>query len=247
MRNPLTSALAKHFIPAIVAEADLVTPTMRRIRLTLDEPLPFPYIPGQHVRVQTLHPLSPRGLMRPLETLRTYSIWKYEPQSIELLVHLYDPDGGGIGMRWGAEARPGDSVTFWRHQAAFSLHGDAPYHLFAGEESASVAFGSMIRALDDSAQVYGVLESESPQDDVPMPRRLDLRCVHRHGASAHYSKTLLAGVADLDLPAEPGVAYVAGEARTCQMIRDHLVRDRGWPRTSIKVKPFWTPGKRGLH
>lgn len=55
------------------------------------------------------------------------------------------------------------------------------------------------------------------------------------------------GEADLDLPAQPGAAYVAGEARTCQKVRDFLVRERGWPRTAIKVKPFWTPGKRCLH
>ncbi|WP_425456978.1 SIP domain-containing protein [Actinomadura hallensis] len=54
-------------------------------------------------------------------------------------------------------------------------------------------------------------------------------------------------LAALDLPAEPGAAYIAGEARTCQMARDHLVREPGWPRTTISVKPFWTPGKRGLH
>ncbi|GAA4203302.1 hypothetical protein GCM10022252_60750 [Streptosporangium oxazolinicum] len=54
-------------------------------------------------------------------------------------------------------------------------------------------------------------------------------------------------MADLDLPGGEGAAYVAGEARTCQMVRDHLVRERNWPRTSIKVKPFWTPGKRGPH
>ncbi|ASR38556.1 hypothetical protein BAY61_30155 [Prauserella marina] len=30
-------------------------------------------------------------------------------------------------------------------------------------------------------------------------------------------------------------------------VRDFLVRDRAWPRTAIKVKPFWATGKRGLH
>ncbi|WP_246075689.1 SIP domain-containing protein [Nonomuraea terrae] len=39
----------------------------------------------------------------------------------------------------------------------------------------------------------------------------------------------------------------AGEALTCRVIRDRLVRDRNWPRTAITIKPFWTPGKRGLH
>ncbi|MEO3781791.1 hypothetical protein ABGB12_00545 [Actinocorallia sp. B10E7] len=27
---------------------------------------------------------------------------------------------------------------------------------------------------------------------------------------------------------------------------NHLVRELGWPRTAIRVKPFWAPGKRGM-
>ncbi|WP_281259398.1 SIP domain-containing protein [Actinomadura meyerae] len=48
--------------------------------------------------------------------------------------------------------------------------------------------------------------------------------------------------AGLRRPAEPGIAYVAGEARTVQAVRAHLVRNRGRPRRSVLVKPFWTPG-----
>ena len=44
----------------------------------------------------------------------------------------------------------------------------------------------------------------------------------------------------------PGVAYLAGEARTIQAVSQHLVRERGWPRRSIRAKPFWVAGKTGL-
>ena len=50
----------------------------------------------------------------------------------------------------------------------------------------------------------------------------------------------------LELPATPGVAYLAGEARTIQMLRRHLVAERGWPRQAIRTKPFWAPGKTGM-
>jgi NADPH-dependent ferric siderophore reductase len=42
------------------------------------------------------------------------------------------------------------------------------------------------------------------------------------------------------------VAYVAGEARTCQAVRNRLVTELGWSRRQIVLKPFWTPGKRGM-
>jgi NADPH-dependent ferric siderophore reductase len=59
-------------------------------------------------------------------------------------------------------------------------------------------------------------------------------------------KCLAKALSELDLPSQPGIAYIAGEARSCQAIRDHLMRERGWSRRHIVVKPFWTPGKRGL-
>jgi NADPH-dependent ferric siderophore reductase len=47
-------------------------------------------------------------------------------------------------------------------------------------------------------------------------------------------------------PAEPGMAYLAGEARTIQLIRRYLVEERRWPRHNVRTEPFWTPGKKGL-
>jgi NADPH-dependent ferric siderophore reductase len=42
------------------------------------------------------------------------------------------------------------------------------------------------------------------------------------------------------------MAYLAGEARTIQLIRCHLVEERHWPQRNVRTKPFWTPGKKGL-
>ncbi|MEU6041745.1 siderophore-interacting protein [Actinomadura sp. NPDC047616] len=245
-RNPLAGAFAKYRLEGTVTDTGSVTSTMRRIRLVVDEPIGFTYVPGQHVRVQINDPLSVSGLLRPSETLRTYTIWELTPQerAIELRVHLYD--GDGIGLRWARAAAAGDRVTLWWPEGDLFTR-PAPFHLFVGEETAGAAFGPMLRALEPSARVYGVLESESPEHDLPMPGPHQLQRIHRHGAPAASSATLLAAVAALQLPGTDGAAYVAGEARTCQMIRDHLVRERGWNRRSIKVKPFWAPGKRGLH
>ncbi|MFC5833356.1 siderophore-interacting protein [Nonomuraea insulae] len=246
-RNPLASAFAKYVVEARVTGAELVTPTMRRIRLATETPIDFPYRAGQHIRVQINDPLSVYGILRPAETLRTYTIWELDAdrRALELRAHLYD--GDGIGLRWAREVARGDTVTFWWPQGDFFTQDEAPFHLFAGDETASAAFGPMLRALGEDAQVHGALESESAEHDPPMPGPHALRRVHRRGAPAASSQTLVEAVAGLELPGNTGAAYLAGEARTCQMIRDYLVRERNWPRRSIKIKPFWTPGKRGLH
>jgi NADPH-dependent ferric siderophore reductase len=117
----------------------------------------------------------------------------------------------------------------------------SPYHLFVGEETASVAFGPMLRALGD-APAYGVIEVGTPADRLP----LDLTWCYRDGRPAASSASLVDAVRALKLPGEPGTAYVAGEARTAQAVRAHLVRERHWPRRAVLIKPFWTPGKKGM-
>ncbi len=122
----------------------------------------------------------------------------------------------------------------------------APYHVFAGEETASVAFGAMLGALPVGARVYGAVEVAGQDDCLPLPRATELSWRFRGNSPAASSAGLVSAVRALHLPAEPGVAYLAGEARTCQAVRAHLVTKRGWPRRSVLVKPFWAPGKRGL-
>lgn len=246
-RNPLLSAvLSKYAMDATVAAAEPATPTMQRIRLETDQPIPFAYSPGQHIRLEVKDPFSLSGILTPSDTLRTYTVWELAPdrRAIELRIHLYD--GDGLGLNWARQARRGDQVAFWWPRSHFVTR-EADYHVFIGEETASAAFGPMIRALGLSARVYGVLEGEAPENDLPMPFPHRLRRVHRDGAPAASSQVLLSAVRALDLPEGVGAAYVAGEARTCQTARDILVREHGWPRTSIQVKPFWTPDKRGLH
>jgi NADPH-dependent ferric siderophore reductase len=125
----------------------------------------------------------------------------------------------------------------------------AAMHVFAGEETAAVAFGAMIAALGD-ADVRGVIEVGGRGDWLPRPDGRPwpdgIVWRYRDGAPATMSPTLTEAVASLDLPPEPGAAYVAGEAHTVQAVARHLVRERGWPRRAVRTKPFWSPGRTGM-
>jgi NADPH-dependent ferric siderophore reductase len=206
---------------------------MRYVRVSGSALEGLKWKPGQQVRID----VAEHGFM---PVLRTYSIWDYQDSTLGLYVLDH---GEGPGSRWVRKLQPGDNVVFTKPQGDFILR-PGRYHLFAGEETASVAFGPMLRALPDGVRAYGVIEVDSPADRLPLP---SVSWQYRNGAPAAESSTLVAAVKDLDLPGGlPGVAYLAGEARTIQAIRAHLVDDRGWPRRSILTKPFWTPGKTGL-
>lgn len=225
-----------------VTEIEPIARRMRRIRIEGDLVRPLPWTPGQHLRVHVSDMSKPRNWLRPRDLLRTYSVWRRDADGIELCALDHD-ETAGPGARWARSLQVGDRVSFGGPEGRFVLD-DGHYHVFAGEETAAVAFGAMLRALPPEAPVYGVVEVDEPDDRLPLPRELDWQ--YRRGGSAAASQTLLASFARLSLPAEPGIAYLAGEARTIQLLRRHLVSDRGWPRQAIRMKPFWAPGKRGL-
>ncbi|MEW2353342.1 siderophore-interacting protein [Spirillospora sp. NPDC029432] len=208
---------------------DAPTPvTKRMLRLRINCPTQS-WTPGQQIRI------SVDGLL----TRRTYSIWDGDETGLELRVLDH---GDGPGARWARTARPGQEVVFTKPEGSFVPRPDAPYHLFVGEETASVPFGPMLRSLNGSPH-HAVIEVDTPDDRLPLE---NVHWHYREGAPAASSDTLLNAVRDLSLPDEPGVAYVAGEAKTIQSVRAHLVNDRGWPRRTILTKPFWTPGKKGM-
>jgi NADPH-dependent ferric siderophore reductase len=223
--------------PAVVESVELLAPRIRHITLAGPALSGLAWIAGQQVRLQV--PAS--GVIdRLVGTRRTYSVWDYDGQHLELVIFDH---GDGPGANWARTARPGDQLLLLKPEGNFTTTA-AAYHLFVGEETASAAFGPMLRALPADAAVHAVIEVETPQEQLKLDR--DVTWLYRHGASAASSASLLDAVRQLDLPDEPGICYLAGEAKTIQLIRAHLVRDRGWPRRSVLTKPFWTPGKKGL-
>ncbi|MER7278684.1 SIP domain-containing protein [Dactylosporangium sp. NPDC000244] len=93
----------------------------------------------------------------------------------------------------------------------------------------------------------GVFESVSEADEMPgFPGVPALPWVHRGRASAVASRVLLRAVADLDLPAGPGAAYVAGESETCRLLQRVLIEQRGFSRRAVHTQPQWQPGRPGF-
>jgi NADPH-dependent ferric siderophore reductase len=240
----MPSELVHRFaLRARVAHVARLGASARLIRLAAPELEGLDWTPGQHVRVLANGPLN--GITDLLRlTLRTYSIWSHQGTELELVVFEHEDEGPGA--LWARSLQPGDEVAFRRPEGRLVLDPDAPYHLFVGEETATVPFGAMLRALPEGAEAYAVLEARDEAARIPLPDRARIDRVDRGPASAANSAALVNALSAAALPDAPGVAYVAGEARTCQAVRTHLVRDRGWPRRSVIVKPFWTPGKRGM-
>jgi NADPH-dependent ferric siderophore reductase len=200
------------------------------------------WTPGQHVKVFFRPPANIAAALRSVG--RDYSIWDYHDDGrLQLRVFLHGADGPG--ERWAANVAPGDEVALTRPEGHLVASAQAPYHVVVGDDTGTVPFGAILRRLSTDAPVYGAIEVDNPDERPQLPRDSDLAWVYRHGAAAASSTRLVDAVRELPLPATPGVAYVAGEARTCQLVRDHLTRERGWSRRSVVTKAFWAPDRRG--
>src|SRR5690625_5005448 len=131
-RNPLVRHFSQYNDEGTVTETELVTPTLRRIRVDSPALATRPYTPGQHVRIEINDPLSLYGILRPSQTLRTYTLWDHSAEEgyFERRVHLYD--GEGIGLNWARNVRPGDNVVFWGPWGDFVVTAPPPYLVFVG-------------------------------------------------------------------------------------------------------------------
>ena len=236
------------FLSAEISEIEQLTPRLRRIRFESSRLHGLNWTPGQHIRLQVAGLGESFLRLHPHDALRTYSIYDADPDlgtlDIAMLDHGGEPDVTTPARRWSGSAAVGDSVQFTRPQGNLVVRHDAPYHVFAGEETASVAFAAMLRDLSPEAEVHGVVEAAEHADHLELARPLDR--VQRGNASAEDSAVLADAVRALELPDHPGVAYLAGEARTIQTLRKILVTERGWDRRDIRTKPFWTPGRSGM-
>jgi NADPH-dependent ferric siderophore reductase len=246
---PLIKSLrAAVFLSATISEIEQLTPRLRRIQFSGPRLQGLNWTPGQHIRLQVAGLGESVLRLHPNDALRTYSIYDADPDLGTLDIAMFDHDGdpeyATPARRWSAAASMGDRVQFTRPQGNLVVRPNAPYHVFAGEETASVAFAAMVRSLPATAQVHGVVESAVAADHLPLGR--PLKQVERGDAAAKDSVVLADALRALQLPDDPGVAYLAGEARTIQTLRKILITERGWDRRDIRTKPFWTPGRTGL-
>jgi NADPH-dependent ferric siderophore reductase len=234
---------------ATVEHVERVTSRMRHVRVQGDDLVGLAWTPGQSTRVVFRDPthlgvwLSLRQLR---DAARSYSIWDYDRDAGRCDLMILEHDGDGPGATWARTVQAGDPVLLSLIEGTFVARLPSAYHLFVGEETAAVCFGAILRALPAAERVHGVVEAESADGHLDLPRGADLVRVGRDGAAPSPSQTLIAALRELDLPDGPGTAYLAGEAKTIQAARRHLIDERGWPRTAIRTKPFWTPGKRGM-
>jgi len=233
-------------LPTRVRSVRDVTATMRQIDLVGPDVPRLRFRPGAHLVV-----LVPAGDGK---ARRVYSVWHHDGRSSSLSLRIALHAAGGPGCAWARAVAPDDRVTIEAPRSKITLDESAGFHLFAGDETGAVPLLAMRAALHRSVArgaparpVLGVFEAPGPDDEMPGADGVaPLPWVHRGRSSAVASRVLLRAVRDLELPAGVGAAYLAGESGTCQLLRRHLVEQRGFTRRAVHIQPQWAPGRPGF-
>jgi NADPH-dependent ferric siderophore reductase len=219
-----------------VVEAGLLTPHMRRLRLTAPQLASFGYAPGQDVMllvdVDGNRPVRRRYTIRGLDQAsRTVTL--------DIVLH-----GDGPGERWVRAARPGDKIEGIGPRGKITTAEGADWHLFVGDESALPAIFRMAESLPGSTQARVLLEIPGPDDeqDLHAIAATHVTWLHRAGGPAGQPAALAAATGQLALPAGHGHAYLLGEARVVARLREVLA-GRGLEADQVSPKAYWGRGR----
>lgn len=233
-----------------------LTPHLRRITLAGPALAGFPAgSDGAHIKLllarddqaePVLPTLGPDGQrqwppehLRPIS--RTYTVARFDAAAGELDVDFVLHGDDGPASRWAARARPGHAVGVAGPGGPDRCRPDADWQLLVADPSSLAMLASVLAALPATAVGHALIEIGEAADMLPLaaPAGIRVQWLSRGGAPAGPSERLLHAVRALDwLPGVPSVS-LAGESRQVVAIRDHLLHERGVPRTAMYAVPYW--------
>jgi NADPH-dependent ferric siderophore reductase len=219
-----------------VVESSRLTPHMQRLRLTAPQLEGFRYLPGQDVMLL----VAAEG-NRPVR--RRYTIRELDAAArlltLDIVLH-----GDGPGERWVRSAQPGDRIEGIGPRGKITTSATADWHLFLADESALPATFAMTESLPDGSLATLVLDIPEEDDEQELSSAAATRIswLHRLGAPAGDPDRLAAEVAEVELPAGRGHAYLLGEAKVVLRLRE-ILAERGLGQDQMSPKAYWGRGR----
>ncbi|GAB10948.1 putative siderophore-interacting protein [Gordonia araii NBRC 100433] len=185
--------------------------------------------------------------------LRTYTIRSYDPVRRELAIDFVVHGDEGIAGPWAQRAQPGETVRFLGPGSGYKPRADAPWHLFACDESGLPAVAAALAALPDDARGQAFVEVAGPEDELPLtvPAGVGLTWIHRGGGAGEVdddragdNAPLIAAVRDAPWwDGEPQV-FIHGEAQAVMHnLRGYIRKERGVGAANASISGYWRRGR----
>ncbi|MFJ2245583.1 siderophore-interacting protein [Streptomyces sp. NPDC087862] len=169
---------------------------------------------------------------RPL--LRSFTVRGYDRRRDVMRVDFVLHGDDGPAARWGRDARPGDVLGMVGPSSLYARPlPAADWLLFAGDETALPAIGTLLESLPAGARALVWAEVADAAEERPLGDAT-VHWVHRDRGGS-----LVDAVRAARLPAGSGAAWLAGEAGAVRALRRHLVEERGLARKAVEFSGYW--------
>lgn len=172
---------------------------------------------------------------------RNYTVREHDRGSGELRIDFVLHGDEGRCSAWAARAAPGQRLGFCGPRTHWTAEPDAAWNLMVADETGLPALAAQLDALPDGQRAVAVIEVHDERERQVLPARdgVDVHWVSREGAPAGPSDRLADAVRRLELPAGPGQAWGACEARSARALREHLRDERGLAGGAVRVLGYW--------
>jgi len=233
--GPLADANLWHLQVVDVSE---LGPDFRRLIVTAPGLDGFRYTAGQDLMFRV-----PRrdGAV----TNRRYTIRSFDTGRSEIIVDV-SLHGAGPGTDWVRQAKVGDQIDAIGPRGKITPNLEADWHLFIADDTGVPGALAMIGSVPATHAVRAIFEVDVPEDeqeaDRPVTSEPEIQWLHRLGRSGPGDlEAFRQAVAELQLPAGVGHAYVAGESAVVRDLQVLLI-ERGLQRAQISAKGYWRRG-----
>ncbi len=224
-----------------VERSDRLTPGMLRITLSGEDLADFRSL-GFDDHVKLFVP-TPSGKAE----RRDYTPRRFDASS-RILVLDFAIHNAGPATRWALDARPGDTVQIGGPKGSSFVSPDVQRWLLIGDETALPAIGRRIEEAAEGTQIISVAAVTGPQDEQVFDTRAHVTTLwaHRPLVAAADPGALLGLIRALTVSPDTFV-WIAAEAGVARAIRDHVIEERGHPRSWVKAGGYWIMGHADRH
>lgn len=220
------------------APADFVTWPDQQLKLFLPRPgQPAPRLPasdGDEMRWYHEFLAIPED-ERPW--MRSFTVRRHDPARAELDIDFVLHGTAGPAARWATTAAPGQILGRYGPSTAYARPLPAARaYMFAGDETALPAIGTLLESLPAGTPALAFLEVRDAAEEqrLDTPADASLTWLHRSRG-----ERLLDAVRAATFPTDSACAWLAGEAGTVRALRRHLVNDRGMAKRAIEFAGYW--------
>jgi NADPH-dependent ferric siderophore reductase len=220
----------------VAAITDL-TPSLRQLTFACDSPESLTFSPGNDLTLA----IATRD---DVVVRRRYSIRRVDEanRTVDL---QFVRHGDGPAAIWAENAEIGDRVEGVGPRGKIVVDPDAAWYLFAGDDAFLPAASAMIEAIPEGRPVFVAFEVDGPLSALPITATTQLSgplFVYREGSPSGSSSILSDALSTFVAPDGRGMAYVGGEHKVVNALRNLLIERHVSPE-QIAAKAYWRLGR----